>query len=395
MRKTVVVTDGEQRAALAVVRSLGVAGWKAIVVASDARPLAGGSRYAAREIQAPSPLQAPAEFARVIADIVAEEQAILLLPITEPSLLSLLPVRSTFAPACIPFPDAERFRLISDKALLLETASSIGIAVPTQLTLADRGKLDELREELRFPLVLKPARSIGESHGRRERLSVRHAADIVELRESIRAFSDAAFPLLLQQRVIGPGVGIFLLTWDGETYAQFAHRRLREKPPAGGVSVYRESIDANPELVAKSAALLTRFGWHGPAMIEYKIDAITGRPFLMEVNGRFWGSLQLAIDAGVDFPVLLAQLTLGERPAPVLTYRVGVRSRWWWGDVDQLLLRLRRSRAALALPADSPSRGQALLEFLALHRPGDRGEVFRWRDPRPGLRETLAWLQGK
>ena len=50
-------------------------------------------------------------------------------------------------------------------------------------------------------------------------------------------------------------------------------------------------------------------------MMEYKQDRRTGTPLLMEVNGRFWGSLQLAIDAGVDFPYLCAaSWPLGRRP---------------------------------------------------------------------------------
>ena len=82
--------------------------------------------------------------------------------------------------------------------------------------------------------------------------------------------------------------------------AVFAHRRLREKPPSGGVSVYRESVAPDPSLVARAAALLAGLGWRGVAMVEMKTDARTGTPYLMEVNGRFWGSLQLAVDAGVD-----------------------------------------------------------------------------------------------
>ena len=99
---------------------------------------------------------------------------------------------------------------------------------------------------LRFPVVAKPGRSVADSAGVRHKLRVRHAATPEELLRVIAELPDAAFPLLLQERVIGPGVGIFLLLWDGEVRATFAHRRLREKPPSGGVSVYRESIAADP-----------------------------------------------------------------------------------------------------------------------------------------------------
>jgi hypothetical protein len=127
-------------------------------------------------------------------------------------------------------------------------------------------------------------------------------------------------------------------------------------------------------------------------MIEYKLDAATGTPHLMEINGRFWGSLQLALDAGVDFPRLLVARALGEQPEPVPGYRVGVRSRWWLGDMDHLLSRMRRSPELLALPPGSPGRWAALRDFLVLWRPGDRSEILRWTDPAPAFRELIEWL---
>src|SRR5262249_42882381 len=158
----------------------------------------------------------------------------------------------------------------------------------------------------------KPARSVADlGNGGRQKLSVRHAATREELRARLDELPPSAYPLLLQQRIVGPGVGIFLLLWSGGLVATFAHRRIREKPPSGGVSVYRESIAADPRLVACSLALLRQFAWEGVAMVEYKIDATTGVPYLMEINGRFWGSLQLAVDAGVNFPELLVSLALG------------------------------------------------------------------------------------
>jgi predicted ATP-grasp superfamily ATP-dependent carboligase len=199
--------------------------------------------------------------------------------------------------------------------------------------------------------------------------------------------------VLLQQRVIGPGVGVFLLLWDGELVATFAHRRLREKPPSGGVSVYRESIVVEQSLVDRSLALLEKLGWRGVAMIEFKIDEATGTPFIMEINGRFWGSLQLAIDAGVDFPSLLLARARGEQVFAPSTYKVGIRSRWEWGGIDYVLARLRHSDRKLSLPHGAPSRVRAILGGLVPWRPGDRLEVFRLNDLAPFLRETAQYFR--
>ena len=238
----------------------------------------------------------------------------LLLPVTEGSMLAALasaPIRPL-----VPFPDLSGFAAISDKERVLETASGVGISVPHQVVLRSPDDISRLdRPNLPFPLVIKPARSVNREGNHRIKFSVVHAATLEDLTRALDDMSPSAYPLLLQQRVIGPGVGIFLLIWDGKVLAEFAHRRLREKPPSGGVSVYRESIAADPSLVARSKALLDRFDWRGVAMIEYKVDSATGTPFLMEINGRFWGSLQLAIDSGVDFPALLAAVATGASPA--------------------------------------------------------------------------------
>jgi hypothetical protein len=126
-------------------------------------------------------------------------------------------------------------------------------------------------------------------------------------------------------------------------------------------------------------------------MLEFKTDGRTGRPYLMEINGRLWGSLQLAIDAGVDFPALLVGCALGERRARP-SYRVGVRNRWWWGDVDHLLTRLRRSDSELSMPAEAPPRWQVVREFFKVWRPNERNEVLRFDDPLPFVRETIDWF---
>jgi predicted ATP-grasp superfamily ATP-dependent carboligase len=352
------------------------------------------SRFCARSVIVPDALERPELFAEAIGVLAAEEQACLVLPIAEEALLAILPIRARLLPAVIPFPDLQTFSALTDKHALLEEASRIGIAVPTQIILSHAGEIESTDiDALQYPIVLKPARSVGGSAGQRVKLGVAYAADSGELRRRIRSLPSAAFPLLLQQRVVGPGTGIFLLVWDGRVLAQFAHRRLCEKPPTGGVSVYCESIAADEALAESSRQLLDRFGWRGVAMVEYKRDARTGRPYLMEVNGRFWGSLQLAIDAGVDFPRLLAACALGEPVGTQLPYRIGVRSRWWWGQVDHLVGRVTRRVRKASLPPGTLSFACVLRDLLlGPFRRGDYEEVLWWNDPRPFLSETVRWI---
>jgi predicted ATP-grasp superfamily ATP-dependent carboligase len=388
------VTDGEQRAALAVVRSLGEAGHRVFVCSARARSLAGASRFCDGERRVPDALREPDAYVTAVRALCDELEVDTLIPISEPSLLAVLSAEEAWDGVLLPFAGRTEFERICDKALVMETARSLGIGVPRQWKLeapVDRTAL--AAETLGYPLVLKPARSVIDAAGARAKSSVAHVADAGALEGALEAQPPGAYPILLQERIVGPGIGVFLLIWDGEVRASFFHRRLREKPPSGGVSVFRESAAPDEALLERSVALLSAFGWRGVAMVEYKVDEATGTPYLMEINGRFWGSLQLAIDAGVDFPALLVEVADGKAGPPVHSYRVGVRSRWWWGDVDQLLLRLRRSAEELSLPPGAQGRARAVLEFLRASGRGSRNEVLRWSDPSPAWRETLDWFR--
>lgn len=391
----ILLTDGDERSTLAAARSLIRAGHEVHVAAAARRSLAGVSRGTTPHVVSADALRESEVFAARVGAIVAEQGINLLVPMTDPALEAVLENRSRLPPAVrLPFPELSRYRVASDKARITALAAECGFGVPETHLIADPSAArDAIPDADFFPAVIKPHRSVIQGPDGRHKVGVAFVADPAACRRALDALPAAAFPVLLQRRVTGVGEGFFALRWGARTVAMFAHRRLREKPPAGGVSVYRESIPLHRDLVGPGQRLLDALDWQGVAMVECKRDAATGREIVMEVNGRFWGSLQLAIDAGVDFPALLSRCAAGESVPEQRAYRVGVRSRWFWGDVDHLLLRLRRSRAELDLDARAPSRLGALFDFLRF-RPGrDREEVWRWRDPAPFVVETLRWLR--
>jgi hypothetical protein len=131
--------------------------------------------------------------------------------------------------------------------------------------------------------------------------------------------------LLVQGFVRGTGVGAFLLRWDGRVLARLMHRRLHEIPGAGWSS-YRATI-WHPAIMEDAEAKLAKMDWEGVAMMEYRGDADSGRFALIEMNGRFWGSLHLAIYAGVDFPKMLCDAFFGHLPEPVSGAEAHVQCR--------------------------------------------------------------------
>ncbi|MEN8374974.1 MAG: ATP-grasp domain-containing protein [Gemmatimonadota bacterium] len=390
---SVIVTDGEQRASLAVVRSLGAAGWTVRVVAEARRSLAGASRFAASRHAARSPLRDPVGFLEELTEVVRKYRPSVVLPVSEAALLAVSRDPSRLAPASVPFPPLETVLRASDKGEIVRLAQRLGIAVPHTVCLdAPRTLSDDELTALGLPIVIKPARSVRPLEEPGVKFSVKYARDAAELAESVAAMPAAAFPLLLQRRVVGPGVGVFLLVDRGDVLATFAHRRIRERPPSGGVSVYRQSAPLSEELRESALALLAELDWSGVAMVEFKLDEAMGVPHVMEVNPRLWGSLQLAVDAGVDFPLLLAEWAIGNRPEVEPHYAVDVGSRWLWGEVDHLIARVRAGNT-FGIRGSFAVGAATLREQLRGRGSRTRLEVLRVGDPKPFLAESARWVR--
>lgn len=384
--ETIVLTDGESRATLAAARSLGAAGHRVHVVSERGRSLAGASRFVASEVAVGDPGRCPQAWAEAVSSVAAEVGATVVWPVTE------LAHEASYAAGldrALPLlaPDRDAYRAAVDKAGLVERARALGLEAPTTVVVAGVADLHALPDGIGYPAVVKPRRSVfawGPDGAFRQGVA-RVLRDPTDL-DRARRDPGLAGEVLVQPFVPGHGEAVFLLCRDGETRVHFAHRRLREKPPSGGQSVLRESIPTDPALLAASERLLAELRFTGVAMVEFRRTP-DGRASLMEINPRLWGSLQLAIDAGVDFPRLMLALFRGEDP-PATPARAGVRTRWLLGDLDHLLICLRRPALRRELGVGV---GGLLLNFARSFVDGTRHEIARRGDWRPFARDLAAW----
>jgi predicted ATP-grasp superfamily ATP-dependent carboligase len=382
------VLDADARSALAAVRSLGRQGVEVHTADCGPASLAGQSRFSRSYHRLPSPLEAPHDFSRAALELAARLGDTTIFPMTDASVMLLCGADSHAPLPRIAAPAPAAYFGLSDKAELIHRAETLGIPVP-RTTIATTS--DDLRAAARdagFPCVLKPARSRLLLDGRIVSTAVRIAAtpdDVDRIADSPWLGPAAC---LVQQFIPGSGAGVFALYGQHGPAAWFAHRRLREKPPRGGVSVLSESITVDPALRGHAERLLSAAGWFGPAMVEFRVDP-DGKPWLMEVNGRFWGSLQLAVDAGVDFPWWLYRLCAGERLTVPESYETGRRLRWLLGDLDHLLLQLRGKGTARSFPEKFAAIGR-FVNFFDSH---SRLEVLRRGDAAPFRYELREWFR--
>lgn len=381
----VLITDGESRPALAATRSLSRAGYCVEVLTHTRTSRAGSSRHASAVHLVPNAADDPVAWAWHVETLLDRAPNQLLLPITEVALGSLFSTSLDQRPDTLT-PNPSAYHEITNKAALMERAASLGIDIPKSLLVDDPKSMDRLPEGFSYPVVLKPkvSRWLESGHWRHGDVRVAHNEEQLLQHLTNLGMTNG---FLMQEFVPGHGESICLLTKGGIRRASFSHRRLRERPPGGGVSVLSESRKPDPELLAASEKLLASVSWDGIAMVEFRRDP-NGRAALMEVNPRFWGSLQLAVDANVDFPRLAVSLFSGETfPEPII--QEGKRLRWLLGDFDHLWMVLLRpdSRSKIRF-----GRIRALGGFLRSFFDGSKLEVCRLRDIRPMWADIVSWF---
>ena len=251
-------------------------------------------------------------------------------------------------------PQAEHCRVFNNKALAYELAASVGISVPRRLPAFERpSDIVELMREAGWKNVVIKLLSGNSAKGVHYATSATEAVRVVERLIRQYRLDRERYPQI-EEYVEGNGVGCSVLYWDGEPVADFQHRRLREKTATGGTSTLREVIVH--EGVRRDAHHLMRsIGWHGLAMVEFKVCPNTGRHWFIEVNPRMWGSIPFAISAGAEFPYL-AWLCATEGVAAAKAFdqhrKASWCGRWLLGDlivaVSQLSkLQLREAHRAL------------------------------------------------
>ncbi len=222
---------------------------------------------------------------------------------------------------------------------------------------------------------------------------VEYAASPNELLAIVSRYDALGLYPLVQEWCPGEGLGQMLNMHKGKASLTFQHRRLREWPPTGGVSGFCEAVQ--PALHAaqmeKSEALLQAIGWQGPAMVEYRHDPETGRYKLMEINGRFWGSIPLAYHCGAHFAWEQVRLdVLGQSAGQTTRPYRNRRARYAIPDAKHLFTVLRDGSLSIQRRI-----GNGLRFFADFLDPRVRYYVWSWRDPMPMLADLTGAIRRK
>lgn len=387
-KNRILFVDADTRSTLAAIRSLSNENLEIAVCANSSWAIASASKFTDITFKIDDPVTNPQVFLESLKSLVKTYRPKLLIPTTDISLNLCYQIKEELIKYTIfPFPNKDAYQKINDKFELLNLAKEHSLNIPQTIFVPEISKRNptdiEAIKNFSYPAVLKPVCSASIFHEIFIKPKIYYPNNADEALLKLGEQNNTSVNYLLQQRIVGKGTGLFVLCKDGSPYALFAHERILEKPPSGGVSVLCESISLEEVPLKESLALLKSLSWDGVAMLEFKKD-LMNKPYLMEINPRFWGSLQLSINCGINFPKLLWELFTKNSFELKDKYPLNQRLRWEMGTFDHFFINLKSD-------VGGTFKGIFQHNSLELFVKGKicKNEIFEFKDPKPFFYEIL------
>jgi predicted ATP-grasp superfamily ATP-dependent carboligase len=369
---SVFVTDGLLRKSLSATRSLGGKGINTIVGEKSILSPSGFSKYCNKRLKYPDPQRYPDQFLKWAKENL--DNNTVLIPMDDTILKLLIENEDLIKNYKCIFPSKEAYNIACDKFETIKLAMQQDIDCPKSYFPKDNQDLLHIADIITYPAIIKPRKSSG-SRGIRK---VDNKEQLIAIFNEVK--KDYNIPLIQEFVPLGERYDVCLIyDRNNEIKATFVQKEIRHFPIEMGPSTVQESVKYE-ELIERSRKLLQPLKWTGIVEVEYMVDPRTNKPKLMEINPRFWNSLDLAVRAGVDFPYLYYKLSIGENVEQVTKYNVGIKSRWSI-PADLLHFLLNRQRFKM-----KPS-------FLAGEKHGVYDDTFSKNEPLPGIVFLLACVK--
>jgi predicted ATP-grasp superfamily ATP-dependent carboligase len=319
------VTDAHFRGPLAVIRSLGKKNIKICALSERKSAMGFHSKYCSEKLISPNPRIEPKSYLNFLLKIVKTGDYDCIIPYHTYTAFLLCKYKDIFSDYTkIPPPEFEIFYKVYNKTELLKIAFKNDIPCPESFFNDD---IDSIISNIqKYPVVIKSSKV--------HSVEIGICRNQLELIDKYAEMTSNFGNCIVQEYIPNGGeFGVYtLFDSKSEPLALTVQKRSRTIHEYGGISTLRETVK-DEKLVKSAFKLLKSVNWSGVAMVEFRVDARDGIPKLMEINPRLWGSLQLSILSGVDFPYLFYKMITEEKVNPSLCFKDGVLCRWLEGDI--------------------------------------------------------------
>lgn len=379
--KTALVFGEDTRSFLTVIRSLHQSGMIVDVVCFSNISVALKSNYINKQYGLNHQSMAVIDWQNEIKKIILDNQYDIIIPCDERALFPLMDIKDDInTTTAFAVPERKILAPLFDKAETRKTAELCDIAVAQgeQLNISNTS-YSQLSQKFKLPLVLKPTQSYHE-----EDLNKRQAVKITHNEQDFLAFQcdNANQQCLVESYFTGYGIGVSILAKKGKVKAAFAHARVSE-PESGGGSSYRKAIAIEPTMLYACQKFCMHIAYTGVAMFEFKYNPKTSDWILIEVNARFWGSLPLAVFAGIDFPAMYAHILLGKFTPDCLTYNQSAYARNFTADVYDMQKEFNSLKHKESTSKALIQLSKRVFSFSRLLTTNESLDSFSWRDQKP------------
>lgn len=269
-----------------------------------------------------------------------------------------------------------------DKKKTLQMAQSLGIPTPSFWDVDKPSDIDQIANEIRFPVMIKPIHShlFQKQFGGKKYFK---AYTLNELSMVFKQIFETKLQVMVSEIIPGPdtllGSYYTYLDTTGKPLFHYTKKIIRRFPKNEGRACYHKT-EWDEEIAKLGLKFFTGINYRGLGNIEFKRDLRDGQLKVIECNPRFTAAQELLIQSGMDIALLIYNHLTG-RPLPHLnSYKQNLH---YWYPVKDF-------RAYLELKSKKEITTWSWIKSL-LH--AQVFPYFQFSDPVPSIKPFMISLK--
>jgi len=184
--------------------------------------------------------------------------------------------------------DLDKYELLGNKSTSAKLSKKAGFLVPASYDLSEINKKNK-------SYYLKPKKEINEGFKKAKPPVL--VSNEYEIQDYLK---DSSFEdYFLQEAIDGDSYYLCVIINKGNIECSFSQMNILQEPKGGSIISCYPTDDVPQNVLNACSEISFITNWSGPLMIEFKVNQEGW--YLIEINPRFWGPIQITQDNGTYF----------------------------------------------------------------------------------------------